>query len=88
MRTVERTRSPILIFVRYVVPTLIVVGGIVAIVAGNAGMGIVLIGVGALVYGMNYYWRLSFSDVSDRDKEEAARAYYDEHGHWPDEPAK
>ena len=22
----------------------------------------------------------------DRDDEEAARAYYDEHGRWPDEP--
>jgi len=21
----------------------------------------------------------------DRDKEEAARVYFDEHGHWPDE---
>jgi hypothetical protein len=23
----------------------------------------------------------------DRDREEAARRFYDEHGHWPDEPA-
>jgi hypothetical protein len=23
----------------------------------------------------------------DRDKEEAARRFYDEHGRWPDEPA-
>jgi hypothetical protein len=23
----------------------------------------------------------------DRDHEEAARRFYDEHGHWPDEPA-
>lgn len=22
----------------------------------------------------------------DREAEEAARRYYDEHGHWPDEP--
>jgi len=22
---------------------------------------------------------------SDRDREEAARVYFDEHGHWPDE---
>jgi hypothetical protein len=23
----------------------------------------------------------------DRDDDEAARRFYDEHGHWPDEPA-
>jgi hypothetical protein len=75
----------LLFAVRYVLPAAIVLGGIVAMFAGNPGMGIVLIGVGGLVFGMNYYWRLSFSEQSDRDKEEAAREYFDEHGRWPDE---
>jgi hypothetical protein len=82
---VEHTRSPLLLAVRYVLPAAIVIGGVVAILAGNPGMGIMLIGVGALVYGMNYYWRLSFSDQSDREREEAAREYFDRHGRWPDE---
>jgi hypothetical protein len=77
--------SPVLFAVRYLLPAAIAVGGIVAIVAGNPGMGIVLIGMGGLVFGMNYYWRLSFSEQSDRQKEEDARDYYDRHGHWPDE---
>jgi hypothetical protein len=29
-------------------------------------------------------WGL-ISGRDDRDKEEAAREYFDEHGHWPDE---
>ena len=75
----------VLFAVRYLLPVGIAVGGIVAIVLGNPGMGIVLIGIGGLVFGMNYYWRLSFSEQSDREKEEAARVYFDEHGRWPDE---
>jgi hypothetical protein len=74
------------LFVRFGLPTLIVVAGIVSVVAGNAGMGIMLIGVGGIVYGMNYYWRLSFSDQRDREREEEARDFYSEHGRWPDEP--
>ena len=81
----DQTRSPLLLAVRYVLPAAIVLGGVVSILAGNAGMGIMLIGVGGLVYGMNYYWRLSFSDQSDREREESAREYFDRHGRWPDE---
>jgi hypothetical protein len=73
--------------VRYVLPAAIAVGGVAAIVLGNAGMGIVLIGMGGLVFGMNYYWRLSFSEQDDRRKEEEAREYFDRHGRWPDEDA-
>jgi hypothetical protein len=75
----------VLFAVRYVLPIAIAVGGLVAIVLGNPGMGIVLIGIGGLVFGMNYYWRLSFSEQSDRQKEEEAREYFDRHGKWPDE---
>jgi hypothetical protein len=31
-------------------------------------------------------WSLA-TGRNDRDREEAARRFYDEHGHWPDEPA-
>ena len=36
-----------------------------------------------VVVGMILYALLTGRD--DRDKEEAAREYFDEHGHWPDE---
>jgi nitrogen fixation-related uncharacterized protein len=44
---------------------------IVAILGGVFVVGLVLWG---LITGRH-----------DRDKEEAARVYFDEHGHWPDE---
>jgi hypothetical protein len=75
----------VLFAVRYLLPAAIAVGGLVAIALGNPGMGIVLIGIGGLVFGMNYYWRLSFAEQSDRQREEEAREYFDRHGRWPDE---
>ena len=36
-----------------------------------------------LVVGMIAYFIATGRD--DRDKDEAAREYFDEHGHWPDE---
>ena len=44
---------------------------IVAIVGG-------LVMVGVIIYSM-------LTGFEERHAEEAARAYYDEHGHWPDE---
>jgi hypothetical protein len=46
-----------------------------------------IIGVigGLLTVGV-IFWFL-FNDRGDREREEEARRFYDEHGHWPDEPA-
>ena len=30
---------------------------------------------------------ISIQGNPERDEEEAARTFFDEHGHWPDEPA-
>jgi hypothetical protein len=30
-------------------------------------------------------FRIGVEGDKDRDREDAARAYFDEHGHWPDE---
>ena len=48
------------------------VGEAIAIAAPCVGVGTWLI-------------RLSFRDVEDREREEAAREFMDLHGHWPDE---
>jgi hypothetical protein len=40
--------------------------------------------LGALFVIALVIWGL-LSGRDDRDKEEAAREYFDEHGHWPDE---
>ena len=45
-----------------------------------------IIGVlGAILLIVVILWSLA-TGRGDRDREEAAREFYDEHGHWPDEP--
>jgi hypothetical protein len=42
--------------------------------------------IGGIALIVFILWSLA-TGRQDRDREEAARRYYDEHGHWPDEPA-
>ncbi|MHB8234576.1 MAG: hypothetical protein ACYDHT_07980 [Solirubrobacteraceae bacterium] len=85
----ERT-ARLLAVVRYVVPALVVLGGVIVMSLGSeaeleGGAGIV--GAGLAIYAMNWLYRASVSGDRERDAEEAAREYLDRHGHWPDEPA-
>jgi hypothetical protein len=45
-----------------------------SIIAALGGLGV--------VGGVFYYW---FAGHDDRQREEDARAFFDEHGYWPDE---
>lgn len=72
--------------VRYGLPALIFVAGVVCLVLGGdvlIGAGIVLIGVAALVAIFGAFARLSLASQDDRDREEAAREYFSRHGRWP-----
>jgi hypothetical protein len=42
--------------------------------------------IGGIALVVFILWSLA-TGRQDRDREEAARRYYDEHGHWPDEAA-
>jgi hypothetical protein len=71
-------------------PIGIAVAGLVAIVLGHgrttlAGAGVGLVLVGLTVWMINWMYRLSVESNLDRDREEQAREYFDEHGRWPDE---
>jgi hypothetical protein len=71
-------------------PIGIAVAGLVAIVLGRgrttlAGAGVGLVLVGLTVWMINWMYRLSVESNLDRDREEQAREYFDEHGRWPDE---
>jgi len=77
-------------FVRYGVPALIFLAGvIVAAVDSDSQRGVeigaMLMGSAVAVLLLNVLFRIGVSGESDRDREEAARVYFDEHGHWPDE---
>jgi prepilin signal peptidase PulO-like enzyme (type II secretory pathway) len=71
-------------------PLVIAVAGAVAIVLGHgrtslAGAGVGLLVIAVIVWMINWMIRLSVESNDDRDREEAAREYFDRHGHWPDE---
>lgn len=79
----------LLLFARYVLPALIVLGGLVLIVVGgdrsslHGGLGI--IGGGIAVWLLSLFYRVGASGDAERDAEEDARFYFDRHGRWPDE---
>ena len=76
--------------VRYALPIAIVIAGVVAMaVVGPSDDryvgGAAIIGAGLAVALLNWFFRLSVSGDRERDAEEAARRYFDEHGRWPDD---
>jgi hypothetical protein len=76
-----------MICLRYVLPAVVVIGGVVVMALGSeseleGGAGIA--GAGLAIYAMNWLIRKA-SDDRERAQEEAARDYFDAHGHWPDE---
>lgn len=83
-----RWRDP-LFLVRWVLPALVVLAGFVILVVRRDTIGFeafaLLTGAGLSIWLINFLYRLSVSGVRDRDDEDRARRYLDEHGHWPDE---
>ena len=79
----------LLVFARYVLPGLIVIGGLVPMLlsdsksAFHGGMGI--IGAGIAVGLLSLYSACGASGEQDRDDEDEAREYFDRHGRWPDD---
>ncbi len=81
-----------LTFVRIWLPAVVILGGVAVMIIGGfddialeGGAGIV--GAGLAIWLMNVLFRFGLHDDKDRDAEDAARRFLDEHGHWPDEPA-
>lgn len=78
-----------LTFVRIWLPAVVTLAGVLVIVIGRdeialeGGAGI--IGAGLAIWLMNVLFRVGLHDDRDRDAEDAARDFFDAHGHWPDE---
>jgi membrane protein implicated in regulation of membrane protease activity len=75
---------------RVLLPLIIAVLGVAAIVVGHArtplaGAGVGLVIIALIVSMINWMFRLSIQSNRDRETEERAREYFDDHGHWPDE---
>ena len=85
-----RPSGVMLTLTRVVLPSVIAVVGVAAIVLGHArtpmaGAGVVLLGVAVVVLMLNWMFRMSVESNHDREAEERAREYFDEHGRWPNE---
>jgi hypothetical protein len=80
----------LLVATRIWLPLAIAVAGVVAIAVGGgsgavAAAGVVLLGVALIVWMINWMFRISLESNRDREREEAARAYFDRHGRWPED---
>jgi hypothetical protein len=77
-------------WVRVWLPVAILLGGI-AMIAGTGGSiegwegGGAMIGAGLSVWLLNVFFRIGVVGDRERDAEDRARDFYDEHGYWPDE---
>src|SRR5579871_3024707 len=75
--------------VRYGIGAVMVIAGLVLLIVNPGGFGIdgfaLAVGGGLSVLMINFLFRLGVSGDREREAEERARRYFDEHGHWPDE---
>jgi hypothetical protein len=73
--------------IRYGIPVaLLIAGVIVTATAGNVGLaaGALFFSAASAVLLLNVLYRIGVEGDKERDREEAAREYFDKHGHWPD----
>lgn len=90
--SVRLPSTPLIRFLRWWLPAIVcLVGVAIAIVTHFDTDGVdalaVFGGAGSSIWLMNFLWRLGISGEEDRDREAAARTFYDTHGYWPDEPS-
>ncbi len=66
-----------------------VVAGFVLLALNPGGFGVegfsMAVGAGLSVLMLNWMFRLGVSGDRERAREEQARRYLEQHGHWPDE---
>jgi len=78
-----------MIAVRYGIPAAVALAGLLALIFNQTIDGLegfaMGIGVAGSILLLNVLYRVGVSGDRERDDEEAARVYFDEHGRWPDE---
>jgi hypothetical protein len=78
--------SPITLnVVRYGISAALLVAGMVVWALGSVAAGAMFISAATAVLLLNVLHRMGVEGDRDREREEAARRYLDEHGRWPDE---
>jgi len=90
--TTPPARSRSLVVVRYVVPAVIVLAGVLLLIFNQTLTGLegfaMFVGVAGSILLLNVLYRVGVTGDAERDREAEARDFLDEHGHWPDEEPK
>lgn len=76
---------------RYGVPALLFVAGTaVTMTSGRIGLaaGAMFVSAATSVLLLNVLYRIGVEGDKEREREEAARRFFSEHGRWPDQPAR
>jgi hypothetical protein len=85
----EPDQSVGMLVLRYGIGGVMVLAGVVLLVVNPGGFGVdafaMAVGGGLSVLLINFLFRLGVSGDKEREAEEQARTYFDEHGLWPDE---
>ncbi len=80
-------RPVLMAALRYALPGAVVVAGLVVMALGSetdleGGGGIVSAGIA--IFFINWLFRAGAAGDREREREDAAREYFDRHGRWPD----
>jgi hypothetical protein len=74
-----------LVAIRYGIPLVLLIAGVVVgAVADSIAAAALFFSAASAVLLLNVLYRIGAEGDKERDKEERARAYFDEHGRWPD----
>jgi hypothetical protein len=81
--------TPFTLFIRYGVGAILTLIGVVLLIINPGGFGVdgfaLGAGVGLSVLMLNWMFRVGVAGDEEREHEEEARRYLEEHGYWPDE---
>jgi|GEM_PF-1231808 hypothetical protein len=83
----ENEHTWLLRTVRYLLPAVVVIVGIVFMAMGSQTDlegGAAVVSAGLAIYFINWLFRTGAAGDREREAEDAARDYYERHGRWPD----
>ena len=84
-----RPQTKGILAVRYGLPVAIVLAAVVVLIFNHSINGLegaaMFVGAAGAILLLNVLYRVGVSGDRERDEEDAAREYFDRHGHWPDE---
>jgi hypothetical protein len=73
--------------VRYGIPLVLLIAGVVVgALADSVTAAALFFSAASAVLLLNVLYRIGAEGDKERDTEQSARDFFDEHGHWPDEP--